>query len=164
MKQNLIGFISSDGRKHLGYRLSAANLGETWEFGPGVYGYYYFDEDLNHINPISDVVEVFPVSDVDFFYWDSETNKFQILPAPQKESNYNALNITSAAYREMLITETRSAKMCLFRMIREWLLLNATCSKPVYIHKDYSIHSEGTIVINDDSLRHIPDYIHIIKE
>ena len=161
MKNNLIGFTTSDGRKHLGYRLSAENIGEPWEFGPSVYGYYYFDEDPNQINPINDVKEVFPVEEVDFFYWDSKTNKYQILPPPQKEKKEDSLKLFSAEYQERLITETNSPEMALFRMIREWLLLNATCSKPVYIHKDYSIHSDGMITIKDDSAKQIPDYIQI---
>lgn len=158
MKKNLIGFTTSDGRKHLGYRL---NIGECWEFGPSVYGYYYFDEDPNQRNPISDVKEVFPVEEVDFFYWDSESAKFQILPAPQKENNFDALSLFSAAYREWLIKDTKSVEMALYRMIREWLLLNANCTKPVYIHKDYSIHSEGSIVLSANAAKQIPEYIHI---
>ena len=159
MKKNLIGFTTSDGRKHLGYRLSTANIGEPWEFGPSVYGYYYFDEDQS--GPISDVKEAFPVSEVDFYYWDSQTNKFQILPAPQKEKKEDALRIFSAENRERLITETKSLEITLYRMIREWLLLNANCSQPVYIDKDYIIRSEGDIFINADALTQIPDFITI---
>ncbi len=161
MNQNLIGFTTSDGRKHLGYRLSTANIGEPWEFGPSINGYFYFDEDPNLSNPVNDVKEVFPVESVNFYFWDSETNMFQIVPAPQKEKKDDALRLFSAEYREWLIYETKSVEMALYRMIREWLLLNSNCTKPVYIHKDYSIHSEGLISIKGDSAKHIPDYIHI---
>lgn len=158
----LIGFTTSDGSKHLGYRLSSANLGENWKLGPSVHGYYYFDEDPNQRNPISDVQEVFRVDGVDFFYWDSETNDFKLLTAPEEYKD-DPLRILSAEYREWLIKGTKSSEMALYRKIREWLLLNAKCTKPVYIDKQFIIRSEGTIDINPEELDRVPDYIHFEK-
>lgn len=157
-----IGFTTSDGGKHLGYRLSAAKIGEPWEFGPSVYGFYYFDEEQDRLAPpINDIKDVFPVTVVDFYYWDAELNDYQRLSPSEEPSQESSLAIFSSEYREKLITDSKPAKMALFRTIRRWIILNAKCSKPVYINKDYTIHSEGEIVINADALSQIPDYIHI---
>lgn len=153
-----IGFISADGRKHIGYRLSSASIGEPWMFGPSVHGYYYFDEDPNYDHPFDDVKEVFPITIVDFYYWDAEKNNYQILTGPSKTT---LAERSSGLFKEDLITNDKPTRLAYFRMIREWLILNTVCSAPIYIDKEYTIRSEGSIIINPDSIKQIPKFIRI---
>ena len=154
-----VGFTTSDGKKHLGYRISAANIGEPWEYGPSYYGFYYFDEtDDKYAPPVSDIIDVSPVSAVDFYYWDTEQNDYQPLHLSGKDGTEGSL--FSSEYREKLSADSKPAEMERLRTIRRWILLNATCSMPVYIDKDLVIHSEGHIILNDD-IKEIPEYIRI---
>ena len=63
-------------------------------------------------------------------------------------------------FSEDLITEDKSIRMEYLWMIREWLYLNINCSQPVYIDRDYTIHSNGRIDLSSSSDKIIPDFIH----
>ena len=156
-----IGFTTNDVRKHLGYRVSAANIGETWEFCPSVYGYYYFEEGGDkYASPISDIKDVFPVTMVDFYYWDAEQNEYKPLLAPPKTTLDER---TASLFTKDLITNDNSVRIAHARQIREWLLLNAHCSASVYIDKDFVIYSEEPITIKADLGEQVPDFIRIKK-
>ena len=83
------------------------------------------------------------------------------IPTDTSNNGENILKILSKAYQEWLIKDIKGTEMDNLRNIREWLILNTRCSKPVYIDKEYIIHSEGEIVINADAAQHIPEYIKI---
>lgn len=156
-----VGFLTSDGRKHLGYRISSADIGEPWEYGPSVYGYYYFEEGGDrYAPPFNDIKEAFPVTIVDFYYWDEEENDYLRL-----SERYETVleERTASLFAKDLITNDKGSRIALCQMIREWLLLNAKCSKPVYIDKDFSIYSEGPIEFKSDIKEPIPEYITIKK-
>lgn len=154
-----IGFITSDGKKHLGYRLSAANIGEPWEFGPSHYGYYYFEEGGDrYAPPFNDIKEAFPVTIVDFYYWDVEQNDYKPLMAPAEMTLEEK---TASLFAKDLITNDNSVRIAHARQIREWLLLNAHCSSPIFIDKDFAIHSEKLITIKEDLEEPVPSFIRI---
>jgi hypothetical protein len=81
---------------------------------------------------------------------------------PPKETTYEEKAFKSARglFRKDLITSSPLLQVA--SKIRVWLFLNAHCSSPVYIDKNGKIHSEGEIVINNDALQSVPDYIDII--
>ena len=154
-----VGFTTRDGRKHLGYRISATDINEKWKLGPDVYGYYYFEESGDtYASPISDIKDVFPVTIVDFFYWDEERNDYLRLSNPKTTTLKER---TASLFAKDLITNEKDIRLALIHNIREWLLLNAICSDPVYIDKNFTIQSEGLIIIKEGIKEPIPDYIKI---
>lgn len=155
--RTLVGFETSDGKRHLGYYDPIVNpCGDYRE--PNSVVERYIDE---YGNEYCNVKLEFPVEAADFYYWDAEKDDYQLLVAPQKDNSDNSLKITSQAYQEWLIKDIKGTEITFFRMIREWLVLNAKCPSPVFMDKDYVIHCDSEIEINPDAIQHIPDYIKI---
>ena len=152
MDKHLIGFITEDGNKHLGYYTPIVNpCADYWE--PDSIVKMYADEGGNEFK---DVIEEIPISTFPIYYWDKESGDYQLLPAPAPSTLSEGM---ASLFSKDLITEDKSIRRAYLRMIREWLFINTKCSQPVYIDKNYVIRSEGEIVINADALSQIPDYI-----
>lgn len=156
MEKRLIGFVTKNGNKHLGYYTPIVNpCADYWE--PDSIVEMYTDE---HGNEYKDVVEEVPVSIFPLYSWDIESGGYQLLPAPHPTTLVERM---AHLFSEDLITEDRSIRRAYLWMIREWLYLNAKCSQSLFIDKDYNIHSDGEIVLNSDVAQSIPNYISIIN-
>ncbi len=154
MDKHLIGFITENGDKHLGYYTPIVNpCADYWE--PDSIIRMYTDE---FGNEYKDVIEEFPVCEIPLYSWDEQSNSYQLLPPPAPSTLSERM---ASLFSEDLITEEKSLRMVRLWKIREWLFINTNWSQPVYIDKDYIIRSEGEIVINADALSQIPDYITI---
>ncbi len=156
MEKHLIGFVTKDGNKHLGYYTPIVNpCADYWE--PNSIVEMYTDE---HGNVYKDVVEEVPVSIFPLYSWNKESDDYQLLPTPHPTTLAERM---AHLFSEDLITEDKSIRMAYLWMIREWLYLNANCLQPVFIDKDFTIYSDGEIVINPDVAHSIPNYISIIN-
>ncbi len=158
--QLLIGFVTNDGKKHLGFYSPIVNPCGDYN-NPDDYQERYTDVYGTKYSKVKGKCEI---CEVDCFYWDEFKNEYIPMPAylpPQEMTNEERTSKSvSGLFRKDLITSSPLLQMA--SMIREWLFLNAHCSAPVYIDKGGKIHSEGEIVINNDALQSIPDYIDII--
>ena len=140
MEKHLIGFVTKDGNKHLVYYTPIVNpCADYWE--PDSIVEMYTDE---HGNEYKDVKEEVPINTFPLYSWDNESGGYQLMPSPQPT---NLAERMAHLFSEDLIAEDKSVRMAYLWMIREWLYLNANCSQPVYIDKDFTIHSDGDNVI-----------------
>ena len=138
MEKHLIGFVTKNGNKHLGYYTPLVNpCADYWE--PDSIVEMYTDE---HGNVYKDVVKEVPVSIFPLYSRDNESEDYQLLPTPHPTTLAERM---AHLFSEDLITEDKSVRMAYLWMIREWLYLNANCSQSVYIDKDFTIHSKGRI-------------------
>lgn len=147
----LVGFVDDKEKKHLGYYSPIVNPCGDYN-DPNSYIEAYKDE---YRKEYRNVKGVFPIDVVDFYYWDLKKNDRQILPALVETTLEER---TASLFAKDLITNDTAARMAYLQMIREWILLNSKCSAPVFIDKEYDIHSDGDIAINPD-VTEIPDYI-----
>ena len=158
MTHNLIGFITSDGSKHLGYYTPIVNPCGDWQPDSPNQSEsveMYTDE---YGNEYQDVKATFDVCAVSFYYWDFEQDRYEILPAPTKNT---LAERTAHLFSADLVTNDKEVIRAYLWTIREWLLLNAEITMPVYIDKELAIHSEGKISIHADAADMIPQYIKI---
>ena len=138
MEKHLIGFVTKNGNKHLGYYTPLVNpCADYW--GPDSIVEMYTDE---HGNVYKDVVKEVPVSIFPLYSRDNESEDYQLLPTPHPTTLAERM---AHLFSEDLITEDKSVRMAYLWMIREWLYLNANCSQSVHIDKDFTIHSKGRI-------------------
>lgn len=154
MDKHLIGFITENGNKHLGYYTPIVNPCADHREPDCIIKMYTEESGQEY----RDVKEEFVVSEIPLYSWDEQSNSYQLLPPPAPSTLSERM---ASLFSEDLITEEKSLRMARLWIIREWLFINTNCSQPVYIDKDYIIRSEGEIVINADALSQIPDYITI---
>lgn len=158
--QILVGFVTEDGKKHLGFYSPIVNPCGDYN-NPDDFQERYTDVYGNEYAKVKGECEI---CEVDCFYWDELKNEYIPMPVhllPQEMTNEEKTSKSvSGLFRKDLITSSPLPQVA--SMIREWLFLNAHCNAPVYIDKGGKIHSEGEIVINNDALHSIPDYIDII--
>ena len=151
MKQILIGFITNDGQKHLGYYTPVTNPCADYN-EPDSTVEMYTDE---YGNVHKQVSGSFPVNNVDFYYWDTQKNNYNLLEPPQK---ITLPEKTMGLFAKDIITSETPIVISKYRMIREWLLLNAECTEPIYLDRNFLIHTNGKVdIINEKSP--IPDFI-----
>lgn len=156
MDKHLIGFITENGDKHLGYYTPIVNpCADYWESDSIIR--MYTDE---FGNEYKDVIEEFPVCEIPLYSWDEQSNSYQLLPPPAPSTLSERM---AHLFSKDLITEEKSIRLGYLWKIREWLYLNAKCSQPVYIDKDFIIHSDGEIVLKSDIAQSKPNYITIIN-
>lgn len=152
MEKNLIGFVTKNGNKHLGYYTPIVNpCADYWE--PNSIVELYTDE---YGNEYKDVIEEIPANSFPLYFWDKKSGDYQLLPAPHPTTLAERM---AHLFSEDLITEDKSIRRAYLWMIREWLYLNANCSQPVFIDKDFIIHSYGAIFFHPNSAKDLPDYI-----
>jgi len=156
----LVGFFTEDGKKHLGFYSPIVNPCGDYN-NPDVFQERYTDVYGNEYAKVKGECEI---CEVDCFYWDELKNEYIPMPAylPPKEmtDEDRTSKSVSGLFSKDLITSSPLLQVA--SMIREWLYLNAHCNAPVYIDISGNIHSEGEIVINNDALQSVPDYISII--
>ena len=143
---SFIGFKTKDGKEHVGWY--HPNLNPMYH---DIYGQDY-----------DEIESSFEVQYFDCFYWDAEQEAYLPLPFPMDAEKSSGLKLMNRDYRKELIENAETSKTYLRQMIREWLLLRAKCQAGVYIEKDFSIRSDGPILI--DALQTIPDYIHFVSK
>ncbi|MBO4434271.1 MAG: hypothetical protein J5769_02315 [Bacteroidales bacterium] len=154
MEKHLIGFVTKNGSKHLGYYTPIINPCADYREADSIVKMYTDEYGKEYKDVKEEVhVNIFPL-----YFCDKESEDYKLLPAPHTTTIAERM---AHLFSEDLITEDNSIRMTYLWMIREWLYLNADCSQPVFIDKDYTIHSEGFIKIKDDVKEHIPDYINI---
>ena len=136
----LIKFVTKNGEEHLGW------------YDPHRTPMYYdiYGQDYEEIETSSEV------QPFECLYWDSEKDAYHSLPWPLHVEEYKK-DWKAIFDTQRLIEDSRPDEMSLRQMIREWLLLHAKCQSRVYIEKDFSIRSDGQILI--DATERLPDYI-----
>ncbi len=157
----LLGFITSDGEKHLGFYTPIVNPCGDYS-NPDDYRKLYTDV---HGIEYDNVTGECRISEVSCFYWDELENGYKPLPAfaPLRRMSYaeKAFESVKGLFAKDLITS--SPLPAIAARIREWLILNAQCEAPVYVDKAGQIHSEGKIVFNDDVAQNIPEFMKIVN-
>lgn len=161
-KEKLLGFITRDGKKHLGYYTPLVNPCGDYN-DPKDYQKRYTDV---HGTEFADVIAECDICEVECYCWDEQENGYKPLPAyePPKRRSYDmqAFERAKGLFRKDLITS--SPRPALDRMIHEWLSLNAHCTAPVYIDQYGRVRSEGAIEIDKEAAQSIPGFIKIVKE
>ena len=156
MEKKLIGFTTSDGKKHLGFYTPVPNpCGDCWEENSVVE--IYTDEFGCEYN---NVINQFHVDPIECYYWDNQMGDKQLLPAPALSKPTTHMERTASIFSEDIITNDRGVCMGRLREIREWLTLNTRGAKEVYIDKEFVIHSKEKIQVNSDAAGSIPEFIH----
>lgn len=164
MEKKLIGFTTSDGKKHLGFYTPVTNpCGEHWEEESFVELYTSVSG-----KEYRNVIEKFHVNPIKCYYWDEEKGSKELLPAPalpkpstSAETLANFYRFFSKDYQDSLITDDKGSRIALLKMIQEWLILNTKGAKGGYVDKEFVIHSEEKIQVNSDVASSIPEYIRI---
>lgn len=156
-----IGFVTRDGKKHLGFYKPLVNpCGDNQSAEKcqkryiDIYGNEYFD-----------VTVECSICEVECFYWDELKNEYTPLPSITSPTpmgyEEKAMESMKGLFRQDLITSNPLPQVA--SMIRDWLFLNAHCEAPIYIDKSGRIHSDGVIIINQDAAQSVPDYLEIVK-
>ena len=158
----LLGFITSDGEKHLGFYTPQVNpCGNHSD--SNVYKRIYTDV---HGIEYDNVTGKCSISEVSCFYWDEIENDYKPLPiiTPHRKISYaeKALESMKGLFAKDLITSSPLPAMA--ARIQEWLFLNAQCEAPVYVDKIGKIHSDGKIEFNADIAQNVPAFINIANE
>lgn len=153
MEIKRIGFITSDGKKHIGYYAPIVNpCGDILE--ENSFTQAYKDE---YGVVFKDVVSEFQISDMEIYYWNTKKEGYVLYENP-KESSIDEK--TAVLFSKDIVS---SDKPC-YDLIREWLIINTDCSSAVYIDKHFFIQTEGELHIAEEAVKDIPDYIKIKKK
>ncbi len=152
-REKLLGFITSDGKKHLGYYTPVVNPCGDYN-NPEDYKDQYTDVEGKKYDNVIGRCEIY---EVECFYWDEKENDYKPLPAfslPKNDMCFEAVKERQKGlFSEDLLASGNETKLIALK-VRIWLFLNARCTAPVYVGKDWSIHSEGPIeIIGEDTVQ-----------
>lgn len=105
--RTLVGFETSDGKKHLGYFSPVVNPCGDYRDSDS-YIEQYVDE---YGTEYRDVTKVIPIEVVDIYYWYSESGEYKLLPSPQKASLQERMR---GLFAKDLITNDKDLRFCIF--------------------------------------------------
>ena len=158
MTSKMIGFVTKDGKKHLGFYAPVVDP-FTDAF---VYGI------VDRAGRVYDNVEkTFDVNQIDVYYWDKDRKEYCLLP--QVKENDQEITITrTESMRSFATIQTHINdnidvhgwwERDRFEQIREWLILCSNCKSPVYINEKFEVFSDDEIIVKDSEQEDIPEYI-----
>ncbi len=161
----LYALTDKSGEKFLGYSASLVNPCGDWNNPSDCVFGYVRRKGSDELIPEEEISSAIKIDRVKCFAWYDETKSYQPFGVAKSEETH--LDFETRYMRNMahmfwigehLEELDRIVQDCYRDELYSWLLLNAKCSGAIYIGPDYSINSDGTIIINED-VKEVPQDI-----